>query len=338
MSLSRRSLLATLAAAPFATLASSRSAFAAYPDRPIRLIVPFAPGGNADLVGRLLSESMAPSLGQSLVVENRAGAGGSLGAGVVAQSAPDGYTLLIGSNGPLTVNPFMQAKLSYDPLKDFTAVGLANLAPHAIVVNPGVAAKTVQELVALSKKEPVTIATSGTGSAGHMTLVRFMTATGATLTHVPYKGGSTPVPDTLSGVVNGIMTEMSTALPHHKAGKLRILAVASSARSPQVGEVPTMIEAGLKDFLAASYVGLAGAGEDAARRDRRIAEGAGQGAGEQAGAGPVPGDRRGAGVRAAAEFQGLCRLHQERVRRDGGGGQGRGPEAGVGGFAAVQSD
>jgi tripartite-type tricarboxylate transporter receptor subunit TctC len=255
MPLSRRSLLATLAAAPFASLAS-RTAFAAYPDRPIRLIVPFAPGGNADLVGRLLSETMAPSLGQSLVVENRAGAGGSLGAGVVAAAAPDGYTLLIGSNGPLTVNPFMQAKLSYDPLKDFVAVGLANLAPHAIVLNPGVAAKTVAELVALSKKEPITIATSGTGSAGHMTLVRFMTATGATLTHVPYKGGSTPVPDTLSGVVNGIMTEMSTALPHHKAGKLRILAVASSARSPQVPEVPTMIEAGLKDFLAASYVGL----------------------------------------------------------------------------------
>lgn len=255
MTVSRRSLLATLAAAPLVSLAS-RAAFAAYPDRTIRLIVPFAAGGNADLVGRLLSETMAPSLGQSLVVENRAGAGGSLGAGVVATSAPDGYTLLIGSNGPLTVNPFMQAKLSYDPLKDFVPVGLANLAPHAIVVNPGVAAKTVAELVALSKKQPITIATSGTGSAGHMTLVRFMTATGATLTHVPYKGGSTPVPDTLSGVVNGIMTEMSTALPHHKAGKLRILAVASATRSPQVPEVPTMIEAGLPDFLAASYVGL----------------------------------------------------------------------------------
>ena len=255
MTLSRRTLLATLAAVPFATL-GSRAAFAAYPDRPIRLIVPFAPGGNADLVGRLLAESMAAPLSGSLVVENRAGAGGSLGAGVVAQSAPDGYTLLIGSNGPLTVNPFMQAKLSYDPLKDFTAVGLANLAPHAIVVNPGVPAKTVQELVALSKTRTINIATSGTGSAGHMTLVRFMTATGATLTHVPYKGGSTPVPDTLSGVVDGLMTEMSTALPHHKAGKLRILAVASSARSPQVPEVPTMNEAGLKDFLAASYVGL----------------------------------------------------------------------------------
>ena len=255
MTFSRRTLLATLAATPFVSLAS-RKAFAAYPDRPIRLIVPFAAGGNADLVGRLLSEGMASSLGQSMVVENRAGAGGSLGAGVVAAAAPDGYTLLIGSNGPLTVNPFMQAKLSYDPLKDFTAVGLANLAPHAIVVNPAVPAKTVAELVELSKKQPINIATSGTGSAGHMTLVRFMTATGAKLTHVPYKGGSTPVPDTLAGVVEGLMTEMSTALPHHKAGKLRILAVASAARPVLAPEVPTMNEAGLKDFLAASYVGL----------------------------------------------------------------------------------
>ncbi len=255
MTFSRRTLLSTLAATPFVTLAS-RSAFAAYPDRPIRLIVPFAPGGNADLVGRLLSEGMTPSLGQSMVVENRGGAGGSLGAAVVATAAPDGYTLLIGSNGPLTVNPFMQAKLSYDPLKDFAAVGLANLAPHAIVVNPAVPAKTVAELVELSKKEPINIATSGHGSAGHMTLVRFMTATGAKLTHVPYKGGSTPVPDTLAGVVQGLMTEMSTALPHHKAGKLRILAVASAARPVLAPEVPTMREAGLKDFLAASYVGL----------------------------------------------------------------------------------
>src|SRR5262245_15924389 len=212
MILSRRMLLATLAAAPFAPLAT-RSAFAAYPDRPIRLIVPFAAGGNADLVGRLLSEHMSPSLGQTMVVENRPGAGGSVGAGVAAAAAPDGYTLFIGSNGPLTVNPFMQAKLSYDPLKDFVAVGLANLAPHAIAVHPSVPATTVAELVALSKKDTINIATSGTGSAGHMTLVRFMTATGATLTHVPYRGGSTPVPDTLAGVVQGLMTELSTALP-----------------------------------------------------------------------------------------------------------------------------
>jgi tripartite-type tricarboxylate transporter receptor subunit TctC len=148
MTLSRRTVLAALAASPF----MPRSAFAAYPDRPIRLIVPFAAGGNADLVGRLVAEGMAPSLnGQSVVVENRAGAGGSLGAGQVASAPPDGYTLLVGSNGPLTVNPFVQAKLSYDPLKDFVAVGLANLAPHTLVLHESIPAKTVAELVELSK-------------------------------------------------------------------------------------------------------------------------------------------------------------------------------------------
>src|SRR6476659_4625577 len=146
MSISRRTLLTTLAASPFASL-MPRTAFAAYPDKPIRLIVPFAAGGNADLVARIVAEGMSPSLGQPIVVETRAGAGGSLGAAAVATAAPDGYTLLTGSNGPLTVNPFVQAKLSYDPLKDFVAVGLANLAPHAIVVNEAVPAKTLAELI-----------------------------------------------------------------------------------------------------------------------------------------------------------------------------------------------
>ena len=133
MSISRRTLLTTLAASPFVSLLP-RPAFAAYPDKPIRLIVPFAAGGNADLVARLVAEGMSPTLGQTIVVESRAGAGGSIGAAAVATAAPDGYTLLTGSNGPLTVNPFVQAKLSYDPLKDFVAIGLANLAPHAIVL------------------------------------------------------------------------------------------------------------------------------------------------------------------------------------------------------------
>jgi tripartite-type tricarboxylate transporter receptor subunit TctC len=251
--LSRRTLLAALAAAPLLP----RSAFAAYPDRPIRLIVPFAAGGNADLVGRLVAEGMAPLLnGQSVVVENRAGAGGSLGAGQVASASPDGYTLLVGSNGPLTVNPFVQAKLSYDPLKDFVAVGLANLAPHTLVLHESIPAKTVAELVELSKKQPVTIATSGAGSAGHMTLIRFMAATGANITHVPYRGGNTLVPDMLAGTVSGGMTELSTALPHYKAGKIRIVAVASAQRPVLAPDVPTMIESGVKDFLAASYVGV----------------------------------------------------------------------------------
>jgi tripartite-type tricarboxylate transporter receptor subunit TctC len=255
MPISRRAFVATLASAPLVSLLT-RPAFAAYPDKPIRLIVPFAAGGNADLVARLVAEGMGKSLGQTIVVESRAGAGGSLGAGVVASSSPDGYTLLTGSNGPLTVNPFVQAKLSYDPLKDFVPIGLANLAPHAIVLHNSVPAKSVAELVELSKKQQITLGTSGVGSASHLTLARFNAATGAKIVHVPYRGGGALIPDVLAGTVSGAMTEMSTLLAHHNKGKVHILAIASAKRSTQAPDVPTMIESGVKDFTAASYVGV----------------------------------------------------------------------------------
>jgi tripartite-type tricarboxylate transporter receptor subunit TctC len=253
--ISRRSLLSTLAAAPLAA-ALPRAAFAAYPDKPVRLIVPFAAGGNADFVARLTGEGMSQALGQPIVLDYRTGAGGSLGADMAAHSAPDGYTLFTGSNGPLTVNPFVQAKLNYDPIKDFVAIGLANLAPHCLAVNDAVPAKTLQELIALSKVKPVNVGTSGAGSASHMTLARFNAATGANITHVPYRGGGALVPDLLAGNITGAMTELSTVLPQVGGGKIRVLGVAWSKRSPQLADVPTMIEQGVKDFTAASYVGI----------------------------------------------------------------------------------
>src|SRR5688572_19356204 len=223
--LTRRTLLSTFAAAPLAS-AVPRVAQAAYPDKPVRVIVPFAAGGNADLVARLCAEGMKEALGQPFVVEYRTGAGGSLGAEMAAKAAPDGYTLFTGSNGPLTVNPFVQAKLGYDPLKDFVAIGLANLAPHCIAVHESVPAKTLQDLIAMSKTSPVNIGTAGAGSATHMTLARFNAATGAKFEHVPYRGGGALVPDLLSGSITGAMTEVSTALPHH-GDKVRIIGVAS---------------------------------------------------------------------------------------------------------------
>jgi tripartite-type tricarboxylate transporter receptor subunit TctC len=249
--LTRRTLLA---AAPLATL--PRAAFAAYPDRPVRLIVPFAAGGNADFVGRLVGDLMAQTLGQPIVIDNRSGAGGSLGADMAAKAAPDGYTLFLGSNGPLTVNPFVQAKLNYDPLKDFVPVGLANLAPHCLAVNADVKARTIPEFVALSKATPASLGTSGAGSASHMTLARFAAATGANITHVPYRGGGNILPDLLAGNITGTVTELSTVLPQISGGKVRVLGVAWNARSPQLSDVPTMIEQGVPDFTAASYVGL----------------------------------------------------------------------------------
>jgi tripartite-type tricarboxylate transporter receptor subunit TctC len=255
MTISRRTLLTALATTPLVALLP-RPAFAAYPDKPIRLIVPFAAGGNADLVARIVGEAMSPSLGQPIVVESRAGAGGSIGAAAVATAAPDGYTLLTGSNGPLTVNPFVQAKLPYDPLKDFVPIGLANLAPHSIVLNNSVQVKTLAELIELSKKQQVTLGTAGVGSASHMTLARFNAATGAKFVHVPYRGGGALVPDVLAGTVSGAMTEVSTLLAHHGQGKVRIFVVASAKRLGRLPDVPTMIESSVKDFTAASYVGV----------------------------------------------------------------------------------
>ena len=253
--ISRRTLLSTMAAAPFAA-ALPRAAFAAYPEKPIRLIVPFAAGGNADFVARVTSEPMQQILGQPIIVDYRTGAGGSLGADQAAHAAPDGYTLFTGSNGPLTVNPFVQAKLNYDPIKDFVPIGLANLAPHCLAVHESVPAKDLQELIALSKQKPVNVGTSGAGSASHMTLARFGAATGANITHVPYRGGGALVPDLLSGSITGAMTELSTVLPQVGGGKIRVLGVAWTKRSPQLPDVATMIEQSVKDFTAASYVGI----------------------------------------------------------------------------------
>jgi tripartite-type tricarboxylate transporter receptor subunit TctC len=174
----------------------------------------------------------------------------------VARAAPDGYTLLVGSNGPLSVNPYVQAKLGYDPLKDFAPIGMASITAHALVVNAGVPARTVSELVALSKKQQVSVGTSGVGSATHLTLARFNAATGADLVHVPYKSGGALLPDLVAGVIQGAMTEFSSALPHHRSGKARFIAIASPARSPQAPGVPTMIESGVKDFTAGSFIGI----------------------------------------------------------------------------------
>jgi tripartite-type tricarboxylate transporter receptor subunit TctC len=251
--ISRRILIAALGAAP-ALL--SRTAFAAYPEHPIRMVVPFAAGGNADIVARIVGAPMSAALGQPIVIDNRAGAGGSIGAEVVARSEPDGYTLLVGSNGPLTVNPFVQAKLGYNPLKDFAPIALTSYVPHAIIVHPSVEAKTVAELVALSQRTSISIGTSGVGSATHLTLERFNVQTGAKLAHIPYRSGGALLPDLIAGNIQAAMTEFSTAAPLHRAGQGRILAIAAAQRSQLAPDVPTMIEGGVKDFTASSFIGI----------------------------------------------------------------------------------
>ncbi len=255
MPISRRRLIVTLGLGSAASLLP-RLALAAYPDRAIHLIVPFAAGGNADIVGRIVGERMSNALGQPVVIDNRGGAGGSIGAEAVARATPDGYTLLVGSNGPLTVNPFVQAKLGYDPLKDFTPVALTSYVPHAIILGNKVEAKTIADLIALSKKEQISIATSGVGSATHMTLERFKAATAANVVHVPYRSGGALMPDLIGGSIQAAMTEFSTALPLHTGGQARIVGIAAAKRSTLAPDVPTFIEGGVKDFTASSYIGI----------------------------------------------------------------------------------
>jgi tripartite-type tricarboxylate transporter receptor subunit TctC len=298
MPISRRTLIVTLGLGPAASLLP-RAALAAFPDHPIRLIVPFAAGGNADIVGRLVGERMSNALGQPVIVDNRGGAGGSIGAEAVARSAPDGYTLLVGSNGPLTVNPFVQAKLGYDPLKDFAPVALTSYVPHAIILNNKVEAKTIQQLIALSNKDQISIATSGVGSATHMTLERFKAQTGANVVHIPYRSGGALMPDLIGGSIQAAMTEFSTALPLHTGNQAHIVALSADKRSQLAPDIPTFIESGVKDFTAASYIGiLAPAGTPpaiVAQLQKAIADGLNQG--------PAPDKLRGMGSEIATQEQ-----------------------------------
>jgi tripartite-type tricarboxylate transporter receptor subunit TctC len=253
---SRRRLLLSAAAVTALQGQVSFALAAEFPDRPIKFIVPFNAGGNVDSVGRLMATAMGQQLRQTIIVENRAGAGGSLGAGLVAQGPADGYTLMVGSNGPLTINPFVLAKLSYKPLEDLAPVALVGTVPHVLIVNAELPAKNLAELVALSKQRQVNCASSGIGSATHLTMERFNAQTGARLQHVPYRGGGSLVPDLLGGTVGVASMELSTALPLHRGGKARILAVAGEGRNPLAPELPSFIDSGIKDFVAQSFVGL----------------------------------------------------------------------------------
>lgn len=255
MAIDRRTFIAALGGAPLAGLLPG-AAFAAYPDRAIHLIVPFAAGGNADIVGRLIGDVMGKNLKQTVVVENRGGAGGGVGAQAVAKADADGYMLLVASNGPMTINPLMHSNLGYDPQKDFSAVALTSYVPHALILTNKIEAKNIQEFVAASKKTPTTIGTSGVGSATHMTLERLKAATGANITHVPYRGGGALMPDLMAGTISGAMTEFSTALQMHKGGKAHIVGVALIHRSKLAPDIPTFIDGGVKDFTAGSYIGI----------------------------------------------------------------------------------
>jgi tripartite-type tricarboxylate transporter receptor subunit TctC len=250
---SRRLLLA---AAP--SLAITRKAAAAYPDRPIRVIVPFAAGGNTDILARILTARMAERLGTPMVIENRAGAGGSVGAELVARATPDGYTLLFGAGGPLTANPVLQARLPYDVERDFRPIGLVGILPMVCQITPRLAVRNLADLLGMMRARPglVTVATPGNGSAAHLTLELLMANANIRASHVPYRGGSAMIPDLISGAVEVALVELPSALPLHRDNQAPIIAIAAQERSALLPNVGTFIEAGLPGFTAGSYGGL----------------------------------------------------------------------------------
>jgi len=229
-----------------------------WPTKPVRLIVPFPPGGSTDILGREIAQKLQQALGQPFVVENKPGAGGSIGATEVARAAPDGYTLLMGHIGTLAVNPSLYKQLPYDPLTSFTPVALVARVPNVLVVNPAVNARTVQELIALAQAKPGALryASGGNGSAAHIAMEYFKLRTKTDIQHIPYRGTSPAVADVLGGQVEIIMTGVPAVQQQVKAGKLRALAVSSKSPVASMPDLPTIASAGMPDFEAIQWYGV----------------------------------------------------------------------------------
>ncbi|OZI66846.1 Bug family tripartite tricarboxylate transporter substrate binding protein [Bordetella genomosp. 11] len=229
-----------------------------YPGKPITLVVPFAPGGTVNLMGRLLATRMTEVLGQPVIVENKPGAGGSIGASFVAKAAPDGYTLLLATMGQQSIQPLLSKTLPYDPAKDFAPVALFSTVPNVLAVSTGTPARNIAELVAYAKENPdkLNMASAGIGSVNHLTGELFMFRSGARFSHVPYRGAGPATADLLSGQVQVLFANLPNVLPYIKAGQVRVLGIASDKRSPAIPDVPTFAEAGVKRAEVESWYGV----------------------------------------------------------------------------------
>lgn len=248
----RRMVLATALAAP--TVARAQG----FPDRPVRLMVPFPPGGNVDFTARLLAPALSASLGQPVVVENRGGAGGIVGTEAVARSRPDGTLVLLGSTGPMSLFPVAMQTLPYDTLRDFAPIGIAYRVPIVLMVGRQVPARTLAEFVALAKASAggLSAGSAGIGSGAHLAIEMFNAGSGAGIVHVPYRGTGPAHSDLIAGTIPVVFDQLSSALPLQADGRARILAIASAARSPLLPDVPTLREAGLVEPELSTTLGL----------------------------------------------------------------------------------
>ena len=230
----------------------------AWPAKPVRLIVPFAPGGAVDVTARTIAQSLTTRLGQQVLVDNRGGAGGNIGVEVAAKSPPDGYTLVMATSGQIAINPHMYSKLPFDPVKDLAPITPAGQAVNALCVHPSIPARSVKEFIALAKSQPgkLNFATGGIGASDHIATELFMSLTGVRMVHVPYKGGAPAMIDLLAGNVDVGFSTVATAMGPIKAGRLRALGVTSGKRFELLPDVPTIAEAGVPGYESVSWYGL----------------------------------------------------------------------------------
>ena len=253
MSIHRRDLLgASLALGLGAASAQPQN----WPSKPIRIVVPYPPGGSSDIIARSIAQPLSEALKQSVIVENKAGANGNLGADYVAKSAPDGYTLLLCDTGALAISPSVYTKLAFDPARDLRGVTMLAYSPHLLVVHPSVPASNLKELVALSKKTDLNFAVTAMGSAPHLAGVAVERASNAKWQYIPYKGGSQAITDTIAGQTQVLMNGMLATLPFVQSGKLKILGVSKGSRMPLIGDVPTLAEQGLSNFESGTWQGI----------------------------------------------------------------------------------
>jgi tripartite-type tricarboxylate transporter receptor subunit TctC len=229
-----------------------------YPSKAIKFVVPYAPGGGADSVARIVAKKVSENIGQPIVIENKGGAGSIVGTDIVAKAEPDGYTLLLGQSGPISINPAVYKNLPYDPVKDFTPITMTTAYPYILVVNAELPAKTLQEFVALAKSKPgaMNYGSTGVGAANHLVAELFNSKSGLKMTHVPYRGTALAVGDLLGGQLTMVFGDPISVLAHIKSGKLRALAVTSLERSPIAPEVPTVAESGYPGFEALAWHGI----------------------------------------------------------------------------------
>lgn len=241
-----------------ATLLPATAAAQAFPDKTISIVVPFPPGGSTDLLARRIAEKLSTSLKQTVIVDNRPGAGGTMGADYVAKSSPDGYTLLMGVTGSNAISGALYPSLPYDPVKSFSPVTIVAVAPLVLAVNPDSPVKTLQDFVALAKKKPgsLTHGSPGNGTSMHLTGVMFEHATGTTLLHVPYRGSAAALRDLLGGRIDAMFGDVAVLMPMVQSNKVVALAVTSKKRHPLMPNVPTVAESGYPDFEALSWQGL----------------------------------------------------------------------------------